>query len=123
MASPHFALVLGNNAYQSLPPLPACQASASTVSAALRRSGWTVRDVRDPSNGQMGAAIGAFGDAMAKAPGAVALIYSCGYATTFENRLSAVDGRPGQPPARHADRHHQRRLPHLPLDAGGGPGR
>jgi len=64
VASPHFALVLGNNAYQSLPPLPACQASASTVSAALRRSGWTVRDVRDPSNGQMGAAIGAFGDAM-----------------------------------------------------------
>ena len=80
------ALVIGSSAYAALPPIPACDASAGVVSAALRRAGFVITDLRNPSNGQMGAAIGTFADALAQAPDASAVIYSCGYAVGFEDR-------------------------------------
>ncbi len=83
---PRLALVIGNSAYQSLSPLPSCAASAATMAASLRRAGFEVKALRDPSNGQMGAAIGTFADALAQAPGAVAVAYACGYAAALENR-------------------------------------
>lgn len=84
------ALVIADSTYQSLPPIPACQASAATVTASLRRAGFSVTELRDPSNGQMGAAISAFGDTLAQrgaeAPDAAAIVYACGYAAGFEGR-------------------------------------
>ena len=57
------------------------------LTAALGRAGWSVTEVHGPSNGQMGAAIGAFGDALADSPGASALVYACGYGVGYERRL------------------------------------
>ena len=54
------ALVIGNSTYAGLPPVPACEASSGVVAAALRRAGFTVTALMNPSNGQMGAAIGTF---------------------------------------------------------------
>lgn len=84
---PHLALVIGNSAYAGLPPVPACEASAGVVASTLRRAGFAVTDLLDPSNGRMGATIAAFGDALAQAPGAVAVVYACGYAIPFEGRV------------------------------------
>lgn len=84
---PHLALVVSNSAYQNLPPLPACQASGAIVAASLTRAGWAVTQLRDPSNGQLGAGLAQFADRVAKAPGAAALVYTCGYAAPFETRL------------------------------------
>lgn len=81
--APPRALVIGNAAYASLPPLPACTASANTVSSALSRAGFSVTVRKDLSNGQMGAAINDFADA----PGAAALVYICGYAAGYEGRM------------------------------------
>ncbi len=81
------ALVIGNSTYSGLPPIPACEASSGVVAAALRRAGFAVKQPTNPSNGQMGAAIGAFGDTLAQAPGSAAIIYACGYAVGFEDRI------------------------------------
>ncbi len=85
--APHLALVIGNSAYAALPPLGACRASASAVSAALKRAGFDVTERRDLSNGAMGAAITEFGDALARQPGSVAVVYACGYAVAFDGRV------------------------------------
>jgi hypothetical protein len=81
------ALVIGNSVYAGLPPLPGCAASMNVVSAALKRAGFTVTEQLNPSNGAMGASIGAFGDAVASSPGAVAATYFCGYATELDGRV------------------------------------
>ena len=81
------ALVIGNSVYAGLPPLPGCAASMNVVSAALKRAGFTVTEQLNPSNGAMGASIGAFGDAVASSPGAVAAAYFCGYATELDGRV------------------------------------
>src|SRR3954451_1220898 len=81
------ALVIGNSAYRTLPALAACAGSASVVSAALKRAGFAVSELTDPSNGRMGAAIGQFGDALAQVPGAQAVVYVCGYAVGFDGRV------------------------------------
>ena len=85
--APRLALVIGNSAYAALPPLGACRASASVVSAALKRAGFDVTERRDLSNGAMGAAITEFGDAIARQPGSVAVAYACGYAVAFDGRV------------------------------------
>ena len=81
------ALVIGNSAYVGLPPLQACFASMNVVAASLKRAGFDVTERLNPSNGAMGAALGAFGDAVAAAPGSVAVVYVCGYATQFDGRV------------------------------------
>ena len=84
---PRLALVIGNGAYRALPPLPSCSASARIVAATLQRAGFTVREQPDESNGRLGAAISDFADALAAAPGAVAVFYYCGYAAGFNGRV------------------------------------
>ena len=81
------ALVIGNSVYAGLPPLPACAASVNVVSAALKRVGFAVTERLNPSNGTMGAAIGAFGDAVAASSAVSAVVYVCGYATEFDGRV------------------------------------
>lgn len=84
---PRLALVIGNATYAGLPAIPACAASVSVVSAALRRAGFDVTERLNPSNGRMGSAITEFGDAIARNPGTVAVAYACGYAVAFEGRV------------------------------------
>jgi hypothetical protein len=80
------ALVIGNTAYSSLPPLRACTGSAHVVTAALRHAGFVVTEALDLSNGEMGAAINRFAAASAAAPTGSAVIYVCGYAVDLDGR-------------------------------------
>ena len=80
------ALVIGNGTYSALPPLPACLLSAHAVAAALRALDFHVVEREDVSSGGTDAAIGEFCRQLAAAPGAAAFIYSCGYATSFNDR-------------------------------------
>src|SRR5215469_3010077 len=80
------ALVIGNGTYGSLPPVPNCLASAHAVSAALRGAGFRVTEREDASSGGTVAAISEFANLLSASPGAVAFIYSCGYATAFNDR-------------------------------------
>jgi len=93
------ALVIGNGTYQSLAPLPACLLSAHAVAAALHGAGFDVVEREDASSGATDAAIGEFAKHVADAPGTAAVIYICGYATSFNNRpfllpVSAKIARP-----------------------------
>ena len=80
------ALVIGNGTYDTLPSLPACLLSAHAVAAALRGAGFHVTEREDASSGATGGAIGEFSAQLAASPGATAFVYSCGYATTFNDR-------------------------------------
>ena len=85
-APPHAALVIGNGTYASLPPLPGCLLSAHAVAGALRASGFAVVEREDATGGATDAAIGEFAGKLAQAPGTVALVYFCGYVTSFNSR-------------------------------------
>ncbi len=89
------ALVIGNGTYSALAPLPACLLSAHAVAAALRALDFHVVEREDVSSGGADAAIGEFAAQVAAAPGAAAFIYSCGYATSFNDRpfLAPVTAR------------------------------
>jgi hypothetical protein len=89
------ALVIGNGTYSALAPLPACLLSAHAVAAALRALDFHVVEREDVSSGGADAAIGEFAAQVAAAPGAAAFIYSCGYATSFNDRpfLAPVSAR------------------------------
>ena len=88
------ALVIGNGTYSTLTPLPACLLSAHAVAAALRALDFHVVEREDVSSGGADAAVGEFA-AQVAAPGAAAFIYSCGYATSFNDRpfLAPVSAR------------------------------
>lgn len=98
-ASAREALVIGNGTYASLPPLPACLLSAHAVAAALRAMGFQVIEHEDVSSGGADAAIGEFSKQLAAAPGASAVVYSCGYSTAFNDRpfLLPVSARISRP--------------------------
>jgi hypothetical protein len=81
------ALVMGSSTYPSLPALEPCRTAVSALSGALRRSGYEVTEKLNPSNGQMGAAITDFGEAIARAGDTVAVAYVCGYAVALDSRL------------------------------------
>jgi hypothetical protein len=80
------ALVIGNSQYANLAPVPACDASARVVAAALGRAGFSVTAKSNVSNGEMGAAIANFSDAATKAPAASIAVYLCGYIVDFDGR-------------------------------------
>src|SRR5262245_51420640 len=61
-------LVIGNGAYATLPPAPACPQGARAVSDALRGAGYTVVERIDATSGDFGAAIGEFANNLAAAP-------------------------------------------------------
>jgi len=80
------ALVVGNGTYGALPPLPACLQSAHAVASALRALGFQLVEREDLSTGGTDAAISEFSRRLAAAPGAAGFVYSCGYATAFNDR-------------------------------------
>ena len=81
------ALVLGNSLYDQLPMVEPCAASANIVTAALRRAGFTVTLATNVSNGQMGAAIASFAEAVAKESDTIAVGYLCGCAISYDGRI------------------------------------
>jgi hypothetical protein len=93
------ALVIGNGTYSALPPLPACLLSAHAVAAALRSLGFHVVEREDATSGATDAAIGEFATQLAATSAAAAFIYSCGYATAFNDRpfLLPVSARIARP--------------------------
>jgi len=80
------ALVIGNGTYTALPVISACLLSSHAVAAALRGVGFQVVEHEDVSSGGADAAIGEFAQALAASPGTAAFVYSCGYATSFNER-------------------------------------
>ena len=84
------ALVIGNSAYTAQPKLPACEASANLVASVLSRAGFKVTRYSNPSNARLGTAISSLGDEAAAMPGGRALIYYCGYAVSYQDRLFLV---------------------------------
>jgi hypothetical protein len=85
-AAPLLALVIGNSQYANLAPAQTCDASAHVMAAALGRAGFSVTIKSNVSNGEMGAAIANFGDAVTKAPAAHIVVYVCGYVVDFDGR-------------------------------------
>lgn len=80
------ALVVGNAAYQALPPLAACALSARSVSAVLKGHGYDVIYQSDLSTGQLDAATGLLTEKLAASPDAPVVIYVCGYVSGFNGR-------------------------------------
>ncbi len=78
------ALVIANAAYTAFPPRPGCEMSANLVAASLSRAGFKVLRQTNVSNARLGTAISALGE-----DGAAGrfLIYLCGYAVTYGERL------------------------------------
>jgi uncharacterized caspase-like protein len=76
-AEPLLALVIGNSAYESLPPLPAAAADSRQVAEALERRGFQVIAVTDASNGSLRAGIQRLANALE--PGATVVVYYAGY--------------------------------------------
>ena len=94
-----FALVIGNATYPGLPALPACLTSAHAVSAALRRLHFSVVEQEDATAGYMDGALAQFAQQVRQADRPPTMIYSCGYASAFNDRpfllpVSAVVNRP-----------------------------
>jgi len=90
-AETRIALVIGNGAYQSVPPLTNPANDASAVAAALRRSGFNTTEATDLDAHGMQKATIAFARAARSAD--VALFYYTGHAFQFNgiNYLAPVD--------------------------------
>src|SRR5262245_61125622 len=84
--SARIGLVIGNGAYASLPPAPACPGAARAVATALRGAGYTVVERADATSGDFGAALSEVANHLAAAPDATAFIYVCARAIAFNNR-------------------------------------
>jgi hypothetical protein len=80
------AMVIGNAAYTLAPTLPACAASADLVAGRLKAAGFDVTKRLDATNGDMGAALMEFAEAVAIHPNAAAVVYFCGYAVNYQDR-------------------------------------
>lgn len=98
-APPGQALVIGEAGYTGFPPLRACALSANSVTAALRRLGFTVEQQNDASSGAIFAGIATLSRRLEEHPQAPVFIYVCSYATAFAERpfllpVSATVNRP-----------------------------
>jgi len=85
-ASTGIALVVGNSAYTSLPPLPGCAKGPLILSSALQNLGFEVIERSNASIGQLDGAIGILTDTLRANPGKPLLIYFCGYFAGLNNR-------------------------------------
>lgn len=99
--APRVAVVVGNASYPGLPSLPACAASARAMADALAKLGFDVVRAEDANGGDSGAQLAGL-DARLRAvaaPGAVVVVYLCGYARSLEGRrfLLPVDARIDRP--------------------------
>jgi hypothetical protein len=99
-ALPGQALVVGEAAYASLPPLPGCALSAHAMAAALQRLGFQVEEHDDASSGAIYAGISALAQRMAATPNAPVFVYVCAYVTGYDGRpfVLPVDANVSQPP-------------------------
>jgi len=84
------ALVIANSNYMAQPKLPTCELSANLVASVLSRAGFKVLRQLNPSNARLGTAIDSLGEEMLASPGGRSLIYLCGYAVTYSDRLFLV---------------------------------
>lgn len=80
------ALVIGENSYSAMPPLPVCDGSARAVAGALRHIGFSVAQRSDTSGGETNAALTDFRRQLGAARGSVGVLYFCGYAGALNGR-------------------------------------
>ncbi|MSP02878.1 MAG: hypothetical protein EXR07_17800 [Acetobacteraceae bacterium] len=80
------ALVIGNAAYTSLPPLPACGRSGTAVSASLKTSGFEIVERLDATIGEIDAGLSEFSRRLAGSS-AASFVYVCGYGAGFNGRV------------------------------------
>jgi len=88
------ALVIGNSAYQSAPPLKTPSTDAAVVTETLRAAGYDVTDLRDVKQADIGQIMRDFLDKAAEAgPDGAAFVYYSGYAAQSggENYLVPID--------------------------------
>jgi hypothetical protein len=81
------ALVLGESAYTNLPPVPGCTVSSQGIAERLRQLGFDVTGRADASNGVAGAALIDVASRAGGTPDATVVVYFCGYAVAFEDRV------------------------------------
>jgi Caspase domain len=94
LAENRVALVIGQSAYRSVPPLPNPANDAKVMAELLGSAGFEVTSASDVSQSEMRAAIGDFADKLnAKGPDTVALIYYAGHGLQVdgENFLLPID--------------------------------
>ena len=84
---PPAALVITNSAYSALPKLSTCDLSSNLVAAVLSRAGFKVTRQTNVSNARLGTAIATLGEDAASMPDSRSLIYICGYAVVYSDRL------------------------------------
>jgi hypothetical protein len=97
MAESRLALVIGQSAYRSVPPLPNPMNDAKAVSEALTESGFEVSTASDLSQSQMREAISKFaGRVESKGPESIALVFYAGHGVQIdgENYLVPIDVEP-----------------------------
>ncbi|MBV8401436.1 MAG: caspase family protein [Acetobacteraceae bacterium] len=83
----HFALVIGNSDYTSMPALPGCRVSAHAVAVALQRAGFAVTERHDLSNGEMAGTAADLIGQVSGTPGGTAVVYVCGYGISYAGRI------------------------------------
>jgi uncharacterized caspase-like protein len=97
MAENRLALVIGQSAYRSVPPLPNPMNDAKAVSEALTEAGFEVSTASDLSQSQMRDAISKFaGRVESKGPESIALVFYAGHGVQIdgENYLVPIDVEP-----------------------------
>ena len=97
MAESRLALVIGQSAYRSVPPLPNPTNDAKAVSEALTEAGFEVSTASDLSQNQMREAISNFaGRVVRKGPDSIALVFYAGHGVQIdgENYLVPIDVEP-----------------------------
>ena len=79
-AQSRIALIIGNSAYRSAPPLASAVYDAAIVAETMRAAGYDVSEVRDVRLADVGQTMRGFLDKVAAAgPEAVAFVYFAGY--------------------------------------------
>ncbi len=93
-AQSRIALIIGNSAYRSAPPLASAVYDAAIVAETMRAAGYDVSEVRDVRLADVGQTMRGFLDKVAAAgPEAVAFVYFAGYGAQSEgeNFLVPID--------------------------------
>jgi uncharacterized caspase-like protein len=97
LAENRVALVIGNSAYRTVPPLPNAENDAKSMSDLLGAAGFEVMNTQDLSQDELRKTIGEFaGKLAAKGPDTVALVFYAGHGIQVdgENFLVPVDVDP-----------------------------
>jgi hypothetical protein len=100
VSSDRFALVLGEAAYESLPPEPGCAVSAQVIGERLRALGFDLVMRTDASNGEISAALIDLTRRAGSAADPTVVVYFCGHVVAFDGRtfLLPVGAALARPP-------------------------